>query len=55
MPGKTTAVDIEECNLEDRILLTLHLAEKRGYGINLAHISKMLIYGEPYALFGDRV
>lgn len=46
MSGKTTAESLEECNLEDRILLTLHLAERGGYGRSPAHISKMLIYGE---------
>ncbi len=46
MSGKTTAESLEECSLEDRILLTLHLADRRGYGMCLLHISKMLIYGE---------
>ncbi|VVB93944.1 Uncharacterised protein [uncultured archaeon] len=46
MTGETTAESIEECNLADRILLTLHLAGRRGYGMCLSHISKMLIYGE---------
>ncbi len=46
MSGRTTAESIEECSLADRILLTLHLADRRGYGMSLAHLSKMLIYGE---------
>ncbi len=46
MSGKTTAESLEECSLADRILLTLRLANRRGYGMSLAHLSKMLIYGE---------
>ena len=46
MSEKTTAESLEECSLADRILLTLHLADRRGYRMCLAHISKMLIYGE---------
>jgi hypothetical protein len=51
MSGRVTAGSIEECSLADssladRILLTLHLADRRGYGMRPVHISKMLIYGE---------
>jgi hypothetical protein len=46
MSGRTNAESIEECSLADRILLTLHLADRRGYGMRPVHISKMLIYGE---------
>jgi len=46
MSGRTTAGSIQECSLADRILLTLHLADRREYGMSLAHIPKMLIYGE---------
>lgn len=31
--------------LEERVLQTLHLADRRGYGLTLAHLSKMLIHG----------
>ncbi len=31
MSGKTTAESLEECSLADRILLKLHLADRRGY------------------------
>lgn len=41
MSGRTTAGSIQECSLADRILLTLHLADRREYGTSLAHISKM--------------
>ncbi len=46
MSGRTTDESIEECSLADRILLTLHLADRRGYGMCPVHISKLLIYGE---------
>lgn len=46
MSGRTTAGSIQECSLADRILLTLHLADRREYSMSLAHIPKMLIYGE---------
>jgi hypothetical protein len=46
MSGKTIAKSHDECNLPDRILLTLDLADRRGYGMSLVHLSKMLIYGE---------
>lgn len=36
----------EEGRLSGRILTTLHLADRRGYGMSLAHLSKMLIHGE---------
>lgn len=36
----------EEGRLSDRILTTLHLADRRGYGMSLTHLSKMLIHGE---------
>jgi hypothetical protein len=55
MRGKKMAADLEECNLGVRILITLHLAERSGYGRCLVHLSRMLMYGEPYALFGDRI
>lgn len=46
MSGKTIAESLEECRLADRILLTLHLADRRRYGVCPVHISKILIYGE---------
>src|SRR5574341_1566110 len=46
MSGRTTAGSIQDCSLADRILLTLHLADRREYGMSLAHIPKMLIYRE---------
>ncbi|KAB2947087.1 MAG: hypothetical protein MPEBLZ_00406 [Candidatus Methanoperedens nitroreducens] len=46
MSGKIIPENFKECNLADRILLTLHLADRRGYGMCPDHISKMLIYGE---------
>ncbi len=32
--------------LSDRILKTLHLADRRGYGLSLVHLSKLLYCGE---------
>ena len=46
MRGRTISGSIQECSLADRILLTLNLADRREYGMSLAHIPKMLIYGE---------
>ncbi len=60
MLGKKMAADLEECNLEARILLTLHLAERRGMGFDFYKkvLEKNRWFPEmqkPYALFGDRV
>jgi len=32
-------------DLEERVLQTLHLADRRGYGLTLTHISQMLFHG----------
>ncbi len=45
MRNKTHYANFES-DLADRILLTLHLADRRGYGMCLSHLSKMMIYGE---------
>lgn len=45
MAGETIAGN-KDNSLADRILLTLHLADRRGYGLCLVHLSKNLVYGE---------
>ncbi len=36
----------KDSSLAGRIFLTLHLADRRGYGLSLSHLSKMLVHGE---------
>ncbi len=38
--------DASSDDLDGRILLTLHLADRRGYGLSLPHFAKMLVRGK---------
>lgn len=41
-----TIAENKDDGLARRILLTLHLADRRGYGLCLVHLPKNLVYGE---------
>jgi hypothetical protein len=43
--GKSCPDSTEDANLTNRIHLTLHLADRRGYGLNLDDLSRLLICG----------